>query len=47
MKSVDVKSGTYIDLGIEKNDKDPEFIVGDHVRISKYKTVFAKVYAPN
>ena len=24
------------------NDKDPKFIVGDRVRISKYKNIFAK-----
>ena len=27
--------------------KDPKFKVGDHVRISKYKNIFAKGYAPN
>ena len=27
--------------------KDPKFKVGDHVRISKYKDIFAKGYAPN
>ena len=29
------------------NDKDPEFKVGDHVTISKYKNIFAKGYTPN
>ena len=29
------------------NKKDPKFKVGDHVRISKYKNIFAKGYAPN
>ena len=47
MKLVDVNSGTYIDFGIENNDKDPKFEFGDHVRISKYKNIFAKGYAPN
>ena len=28
-------------------DKDPEFKAGDHVRISKYKNIFEKDYAPN
>ena len=42
MKPVDVKSSTYIDFDKENNDKDPEFKVGYHVRISKYKTIFAK-----
>ena len=47
MKSVDVKSSTYIDFGTENNDKDPKFKVGDHVRISKLKNIFAKDYLPN
>ena len=29
------------------NDKDPKFKIGDHVRISKYKNIFAKRYMPN
>ena len=28
-------------------DKDPKFKVGDHVRISKDKNIFAKGYTPN
>ena len=31
----------------EINDKDLKFKVGDHVRISKYKIIFAKGYMPN
>ena len=31
---------------IDVNDKNPKFRVGDHVRISKYKNIFAKGYAP-
>ena len=31
----------------EVNDKDPKFKVGDYVRISKYKKIFAKEYTPN
>ena len=27
--------------------KNPKFKVGEHVRISKYKNIFAKGYAPN
>ena len=30
----------------ESNEKDPKFKVGDHVRISKDKNIFAKGYAP-
>ena len=40
MKPVDVKNNIYIDLGKEVNDNYPKFKVGDHVRISKYKSVF-------
>ena len=29
------------------NKKDPKFKVGDHVRISKHKNIFAKGYALN
>ena len=47
MKPVDVKDNTYIDFKKEVNDKDPKFKVGDHVRISKYNNIFAKVYTPN
>ena len=47
MKPVDVKNNTYIDSNKEVNDKDPKFKVGDHVRISKYKNIFAKGYMPN
>ena len=36
-----------INYGKEVNDKDPKFLVGDHERISKYKNIFAKGYAPN
>ena len=47
MKPVDVKSGNYIEHNVTSNDKDPKFQVGDHVRISKYKNIFAKGYIPN
>ena len=47
MKPVDVKDNTYIDFKKEVNDKDPKFKVGDYVRISKYKNIFAKGYIPN
>ena len=47
MKPVDVKDNTYIDSSKDVNDKDPKFKVGEHVRISKYKNIFAKGYIPN
>ena len=46
-KSVDIKSGTYIDFGIENICKDPKFKVDDHVKISKHKYIFTKYYVPN
>ena len=47
MKPVNVNSNTYIDFGIENNDKYSKVKVGDHVKISKYKNVFAKGHNPN
>ena len=47
MKPIDVKDNTYINTNKEINYKDPKFKVGDYVRISKYKNIFAKRYMPN
>ena len=47
IKPIDVNDNTYIDFKKEVNDKDPKFKVCDHVRISKYKNIFAKGYMPN
>ena len=47
MKPIHVKENTYIDFGKEVNDNDSKFKVGDHMRISKYKNIFAKGYTPN
>ena len=44
MTPVDVKDNTYIDSSKQVNDKDPKFKVGDPVRISKHKNIFAKGY---
>ena len=47
MKPIDVKDNNkrvYID---EQNEKDSRFKVGDRVRISKFKNIFAKGYTPN
>ena len=47
MKPKDVKNDkkrVYID---EHNKKDSRFKVGDRVRISKFKNIFAKGYTPN
>ena len=42
MKPVGVKSSTYIHSSKEINNEDPKFKIGDIVRISKYKNIFAK-----
>ena len=47
MKPVGVRDNKYIDFNKEVNDKDLKFKVSDHVRISKYKNIFAKRYTPN
>ena len=47
MKPVDVKDNIYIGFKKEVSDKNNKFKVGDHVRISKYKNIFAKGYMPN
>ena len=47
MKPVGVKANTYIYFKKEVNDKDSKFKVGDYIRISKCKNIFAKGYMPN
>ena len=47
IKPIDVKGNTYNNIRKEVNDKDPKFKFEDHVRISKYKNIFAKGYTPN
>ena len=42
MKPIDVTSDSFAEYNEDSNKK-----VGDHVRISKYKNIFAKGYAPN
>ena len=47
MKPTDAKDNTYINTDKEINDKGPKCKVGDHVRISKCKNIFAKGYTPS
>ena len=47
MKPIDVTSDSYAKYNENSNNKDPKFKVSDHVRISKYKNIFAKGYTPN
>ena len=47
MKPIDVTDDFFVKYNEESNKKDPKFKVGDDDRISKYKNIFAKGYAPN
>ena len=47
MKSIDDTSYSYAECNGDFNKKDPNFKVGDQVRISRYKNILAKGYAPN
>ena len=47
MKPIDVKSDPFAEYNEESDEKDLKFKIGDHVRISKYKNIFAKGYTPN
>ena len=47
MKPINFNSNTYIDFNKENYKDGLKFKVGNHVRIWKYKNIFAKVYDPN
>ena len=47
MKPTDVTSDSYAKQNEDFNEKDPQFKVGHHVRIPKYKNIFAKRYTQN
>ena len=47
MKPIDVTSDSYAEYNEDSNVTKPKFKVGDHVRISKYKNIFAKGYTQN
>ena len=47
MKPIHATSDSYTENKEDSNKKDPKFKVGDHVRISKQKNIFAKGYPPN
>ena len=47
MKPIDVTSNSYAEYNKVSNEKGPKFKLGDHVRILKYKNIFAKWYTPN
>ena len=47
MKPIEVTDDSYAEYNEDLNEKGPKFKVGDYVRISKCKNIFAKGYAPN
>ena len=47
MKPANANSSIRIDFDVKNNDKDLKFKVGDHVRISRHRSVFAKGYTTN
>ena len=47
MKPIDVTSDSYAEYNEDSNEKDPKFKVGDRIKISKYKNIFAKRYTQN
>ena len=47
MKPIDVTGDYYAEYSEDFNKIGPKFKVNDHVRISKYKNIFAKGYVPN
>ena len=42
MKPIEVTSDSYVEYSEDSNEKDPKLKIGDRVRISKYKNIFAK-----
>ena len=47
MKSKDITDDSFVEYSEETNNKSPKFKVGDNVRISKYKNIFAKGFTSN
>ena len=47
MKLLDINPSMNIDFNKENNKEGPKFKVGDHIKITKYRTNFAKGYVPN
>ena len=47
MKPIDVTNDSYAEYNENLSKKHPIFKVSNHVRISKYKNIFAKGYTPN
>ena len=47
MQQIHVTSDSYAEYSEDSNEKDPKYKVGDRVRISKSKNIFAKWYTQN
>ena len=47
MKPVNITSDSYVEYSEDVNEGEPRFKVGHRVRISKYKSIFAKGYTQN
>ena len=47
MKQVNITNDSFAEYNEDSNKRNPKLKVGDHVRISKYKNIFAKEYSPN
>ena len=47
IKMKPITTGSYIECNKDSNENDPKFKVGDHVKISKYRNIFAKGYTAN
>ena len=47
MKPIEVTDDSYAEHNEDFNKKDPKFKLGDNVRISKDRNIFAKGYTPN
>ena len=47
LKPKDVTGSVFAEYSEESNKKDPKSKIGDNVRISKYKNIFAQGYTPN
>ena len=42
MKPIHVMGDSYVEYNEDSNKRNPKFKVNDHVRISRYKNIFAK-----
>ena len=47
MKPIDVTSDSYAEYNEDSKEKNPKFKVGNHIRISTYKNIFAEGYTQN